>query len=133
MATITTSFVLFCWLLLAAAVAAFASSSLSDKSHTPEMKEDETTSILPQLPAVDPDDARVIPSLQFGETLRFEEMGPIIINADGTTRRINNWDQMTEKEKEATWRRISQRNEQRRKLLLQKQQEEEGEAKKEEQ
>lgn len=56
------------------------------------------------------------------ESIRFEEMGPVIINADGTTRRIDNWDQMTKQEQEVAWRRISKRNEQRRKALLEQQQ-----------
>lgn len=37
----------------------------------------------------------------------------------GTTRRIENWDQMTERERQVTWRRISKRNEERRQKLLQ--------------
>ena len=56
------------------------------------------------------------------ESIRFEEMGPVIINADGTTRRIDNWDQMSENEQKVAWRRISKRNEERRKALLEKQQ-----------
>jgi predicted Fe-S protein YdhL (DUF1289 family) len=48
-------------------------------------------------------------------------MGPVIINIDGTTRRIDNWDQMTKNEQEVAWRRIAKRNEERRKLLLEKQ------------
>eukprot|EP00584_Thalassiosira_punctigera_P010416 CAMPEP_0172528226 /NCGR_PEP_ID=MMETSP1067-20121228/2681_1 /TAXON_ID=265564 ORGANISM="Thalassiosira punctigera, Strain Tpunct2005C2" /NCGR_SAMPLE_ID=MMETSP1067 /ASSEMBLY_ACC=CAM_ASM_000444 /LENGTH=165 /DNA_ID=CAMNT_0013312105 /DNA_START=20 /DNA_END=517 /DNA_ORIENTATION=+ len=68
-----------------------------------------------------------IPSIKLGESIRFEEMGPIIINADGTTRRIDNWDQMTKKEQEVAWRRISKRNEERRSVLLgQQQQQQEG-------
>ena len=56
------------------------------------------------------------------ESIRFEEMGPVIINADGTTRRIDNWDQMTKSEQEVAWRRIAKRNEERRKALLEEQQ-----------
>ena len=61
------------------------------------------------------------------ETISFEEMGPVIINADGTTRQIANWDQMTKREQEVTWRRISKRNEERRKALLEQQKNEEKE------
>lgn len=75
------------------------------------------------LPPSDPKDSNV-PSIKLGETIRFEEWGPIILNSDGTTRRIANWDQMTEQEKEVTWRRISKRNEQRRLQLLEKMKEE---------
>ena len=74
---------------------------------------------VPQLPAGDPNDTTVR-VLKVGETMRFEEVGPVIINADGTTRRINNWDQMTEHEREVTWRRISKRNAQRRAALEEK-------------
>ena len=64
------------------------------------------------------------------DSISFEEMGPVIINADGSTRRIDNWDTMTKKEQEVAWRRISKRNEERRKALLEQQQKETG-AKKE--
>ena len=59
------------------------------------------------------------------ESIRFEEMGPVIINADGTTRRIDNWDQMTKSEQEVAWRRIAKRNEERRRALLEEMQEKE--------
>lgn len=45
----------------------------------------------------------------------------MIINADGTTRRIDNWDQMTKGEQEVAWRRIAKRNEERREALLEQQ------------
>ena len=68
-----------------------------------------------------------IPSIKLGESIKFEEMGPVIINADGSTRQIANWDKMTEAEQQVAWRRISKRNEERRKALLeQQQQEQEG-------
>jgi hypothetical protein len=62
----------------------------------------------------------VVPS-SVQESIRFEEMGPVIINADGTTRRIDNWDQMTKGEQEVAWRRIAKRNEERRMALLEQQ------------
>jgi len=49
-------------------------------------------------------------SLKVGESLDFAELGPIIINSDGTTRRIANWDDMSEKEQAKTWERIAKRN-----------------------
>jgi hypothetical protein len=64
-----------------------------------------------------------IPVFKLGETISFENLGPIILNVDGTTRRIANWDDMTEPERQTTWRRIKVRNEQRRQHLLQLQQE----------
>jgi predicted Fe-S protein YdhL (DUF1289 family) len=72
---------------------------------------------IPLLPPPGENDKN-LPVLKLGETISFEEMGPIILNVDGTTRRIANWDDMTEQERETTWRRIKKRNEQRRQHLL---------------
>lgn len=110
-------------------VTASSSGSLAFASIPPGNSETEGTSNnaeLPQLPESDPE--KDIPTIKLGETISFESMGPVIINPDGTTRRINNWDQLTSREKEVTWRRISKRNEERRKILLEQQQkaEEEG-------
>lgn len=77
---------------------------------------------LPQLPAPDPD--KEMRTIKLGESISFESMGPVIINVDGTTKSISNWDQLTEKEQEVTWRRISKRNEERRKKLLEQQERE---------
>ncbi|KAL7484027.1 hypothetical protein ACHAW6_009670 [Cyclotella cf. meneghiniana] len=72
------------------------------------------------LPACDNYDPS-IPKIRLGDTIAFEEMGPVIINPDGTTRRIDNWEQMTKQEQEVAWRRISKRNAERRAALLEKQ------------
>jgi hypothetical protein len=79
-----------------------------------------------QLPSSDPNDGNV-QTLKMGETIKLDHLGPVIINTDGTTRRIDNWDILSEREREVTWRRISKRNEERRKVLLQKQQGEQQE------
>ena len=71
------------------------------------------------LPAADPD--ANIPSLQVGESLKLESVGPVIINSDGTTRTIANWNTLSEREKEVTWRRIKKRNAERRAVLESKQ------------
>lgn len=62
-----------------------------------------------------------ITSIQLGETISFEQLGPIILNTDGTTRRIDNWNEMSKQEQETTWRRIQKRNAERRKVLLEQQ------------
>jgi hypothetical protein len=80
---------------------------------------------VPKLPPSDPNNTGV-PTIRLGETIRFEEWGPIILNTDGTTRRIDNWDQLTEHEKQVTWRRISKRNEERRMVLLAQQQQQQA-------
>jgi hypothetical protein len=69
-----------------------------------------------------------ITSIKLGETISFAELGPIILNKDGTTRRIDNWKEMTKEEQESTWRIIRKRNAERREQLLleqEKQKEEE--------
>ena len=45
-----------------------------------------------------------------GETTPLSHMGPMIINKDGTARRIANWNLLTKKEKIRTWARVSERN-----------------------
>ena len=56
-------------------------------------------------------------------------MGPIIINADGTTRQIANWENMSANEQKVAWRRISKRNEERRKALIEEQQQQQQQQK----
>ena len=56
-----------------------------------------------------------------GETISFPELGPIILNTDGTTRRIVNWDTLTKQEQEMSWRMIQKRNAERREKLLSEQ------------
>ena len=48
-----------------------------------------------------------------GESLHLDELGPIILNEDGTMRRIANWHLLTDKEREVTQRKISTRNKER--------------------
>ncbi len=99
--------------------------STSPESTSSTMKSKEDSKEVLQLPesSIDPS----IPSIKLGESIKFEDMGPVIINADGSTRQIANWDKMTEAEQQVAWRRISKRNEERRKALLeQQQQEQEG-------
>lgn len=59
--------------------------------------------------------------ISLGESLTFEELGPIIINPDGTTRRIANWANLTKSEQESSWRLISARNRRRLKALEEQQ------------
>ena len=58
--------------------------------------------------------------ITLGETVSLEELGPIIINADGTTRRITNWLDLNKVEQETSWRVISARNLKRLKALQKK-------------
>lgn len=91
------------------------------KNSENDIDEAEGPLLLPESNNDDPS----IPKIQLGETIAFEDMGPVIINADGTTRRIDNWDKMTKHEQEVAWRRISKRNAERRAALLEQQKQEE--------
>jgi hypothetical protein len=73
-----------------------------------------------QLPEASGDSS--IPSIKLGDSIKFDAMGPVIINSDGSTRQIANWDKMTEHEQQVAWRRIAKRNEERRQALLEQQQ-----------
>ena len=88
---------------------------------------EEVTPVPLLLPASD-DNNENVTSIKLGETISFAELGPIILNTDGTTRRIDNWKTLTKQEQETTWRRIQKRNAQRREqLLLQQEQRKDAE------
>jgi hypothetical protein len=110
---------------------AFASAANSSNNHpaqhppqnlAQEGRPETSKSELLQLSAGDPNDDNV-KSLKMGESLKLDNLGPIIINTDGTTRTIDNWDTLTEREREVSWRRIAKRNAERRVILEQKQKE----------
>ena len=42
---------------------------------------------VPKLPPPDPNSSKDLPTIKLGETIRFEEWGPVILNADGSMRR----------------------------------------------
>lgn len=48
-----------------------------------------------------------------GTTVKLSDLGPIVVNVDGTIARIANWAQMAEIERETTVRMIGKRNKQR--------------------
>lgn len=65
-------------------------------------------------------DGESIRQINLGESISLEELGPIIINADGTTRRITNWSTLSDSEQKSSWRVISARNLKRLKILQKK-------------
>ena len=91
----------------------------SNDNHEPEQ------STVPLLGASTNDDPS-IPRIQLGESISFDHMGPVIINSDGTTRTIENWNELSPQEQQTAWRRIAKRNEQRRAALLEQERETSG-------
>ena len=73
--------------------------------------EDATNNIIPSLSDERNDDDNIpIRQIKFGETVKLEELGPVIVQSDCTLRRIDNWHKLTEGEREAMMRRIGGRN-----------------------
>jgi len=57
-----------------------------------------------------------------GEAIRFDNLGPMVLNTDGSLSRITNWHELSEVEQQNTLRVIAKRNKQRREALTQQQQ-----------
>jgi len=51
--------------------------------------------------------------IELGKSVQLDKLGPIIVNSDGTTRRIKNWVNMTKLEQAWALKRINERNKQR--------------------
>ncbi|KAI7836715.1 hypothetical protein COHA_009491 [Chlorella ohadii] len=60
--------------------------------------------------------------IKLGEKLALDELGPLIVAADGSLRRIANWASLTEAERATALRRLGQRNRQRLATLEEQQQ-----------
>lgn len=45
--------------------------------------------------------------------MSLDHLGPVVVTEDGSLRRINNWGEMTERERAVTLRRITKRNRER--------------------
>ena len=56
------------------------------------------------------DDSGPTRQLRIGEKVAQDDLGPIIVNEDCTMRRIENWREMTERERRGTQKRIAERN-----------------------
>ncbi|KAG1043243.1 hypothetical protein G6F46_014355 [Rhizopus delemar] len=54
-----------------------------------------------------------ISSVDINDTYKLKELGPVVVNEDGTISRINNWHEMTEIEKNNVNRILLKRNRQR--------------------
>jgi hypothetical protein len=78
-----------------------SSSDSSDSGHQPQIEKE-----------IEKDGADgAVRSLKVnGESLKLTDLGPMIINPDGSARRILNWDVLTPAEQAVTWRRIKKRN-----------------------
>mmetsp|Transcript_9633 Transcript_9633/g.13744 ORF Transcript_9633/g.13744 Transcript_9633/m.13744 type:complete len:190 (+) Transcript_9633:3-572(+) len=62
------------------------------------------------LPAPEDVSSSVTLDVSTGQPVVIDRLGPVVVNVDGTLSRIANWDEMTERERALTQRRISKRN-----------------------
>ena len=72
--------------------------------------EEEAVPVLEPSGADGADDSGPTRQLRFGEKVALDDLGPIIVNEDCTMRRIENWREMTERERRGTQKRIAERN-----------------------
>ena len=72
-----------------------------------------TTHTMPVLEPSRPEETGRVRQLRFGEKLKLDDLGPVIVNDDCTLRRIENWDSLSVHERSATMRRIGGRNQDR--------------------
>jgi len=59
-----------------------------------------------------------------GQTIKLDSLGPIVVNADGSLRRISNWDTMAQIERDNVMRILPKRNQERLARLKEKQDQE---------
>jgi len=67
----------------------------------------------PREAATEDRDEQPVRRIKFGEKVRVDNFGPVIINADCTTSYIENWETLSTRERAATYRRIGARNRER--------------------
>jgi hypothetical protein len=93
-------------ILLVMLVCMTNSKAIGEETETEVLMTNEEDTLL-QLPMPDEASSRTV---EFGETLTLDELGPIIINKDGSLRRITNWSELSPEERKHTKRRVSLRN-----------------------
>ena len=63
-------------------------------------------------------DNNQIEEINLNDKYKFDKLGPIVLNKDGTMSRISNWHEMTKLEQEKTHKMLIKRNKKRRDALL---------------
>lgn len=82
--------------------------------------DDPTTGTMTDIPIIEPGNEGVVDEtsdggervrqIKFGETVKLDDIGPIIVNEDCSMRRIANWGTLTERERKGVQKRIAARN-----------------------
>lgn len=101
------------------------STSIEATNNHIEVKTEEVgESGVPLLPPPKSEDETEIRTLSLGGSIKMDELGPMIVNTDGTLRRIANWATLTKFEQTNTLRIIAARNKKRLEAIKLQQQEE---------
>lgn len=87
--------------------------TINSQQHEEMNDENKNSQQQEEILALPPPSEETIPSLQLGESIALDDLGPIIINTDGTTQRISNWKELSESERKNTLRLIALRNKKR--------------------
>ncbi|KIW06334.1 uncharacterized protein PV09_02797 [Verruconis gallopava] len=93
-----------------------ASSAMSEPSNQQTSQEPTqagTDTPVLALPAVEDAQATKLDASSGYGTARFDALGPVVVNVDGTLSRITNWDKMADIERKNTLRILAKRNKER--------------------
>lgn len=80
-----------------------------------------TTTTSTEIPILEPGNERAddteagerVRQIKFGDKVKLDDIGPIIVNDDCSMRRIANWETLTQREKNGAQRRVAARNKRR--------------------
>ncbi|CAG8775853.1 4856_t:CDS:2, partial [Acaulospora colombiana] len=64
---------------------------------------------LPATETINPD-SEAATSVELNSAVKLDELGPMVVNSDGTVSRIANWQEMSDIEKERTYKVLLKRN-----------------------
>ena len=103
------------------AIVVASSARVGRASESPDAFDGERDGAVDALPTRGDDDDDVVTRIKFGEKVAVDDLiGPVVINHDCTTKYIENWREMTERERDATRRRLGARNRERHAACKQK-------------
>ncbi|PVF96376.1 hypothetical protein CPB86DRAFT_787004 [Serendipita vermifera] len=73
------------------------------------MSENPQRLALPAAETINPD-SETATSVELNSAVKLDELGPMVVNSDGTVSRISNWQEMSDIEKERTYKVLLKRN-----------------------
>mmetsp|Transcript_49385 Transcript_49385/g.114152 ORF Transcript_49385/g.114152 Transcript_49385/m.114152 type:complete len:209 (-) Transcript_49385:129-755(-) len=92
-----------------AAAAAPTAMELAEAAGLPVPSSEPPAAVL-ALPAPEDINSLITLDVNSGQAVTLDQLGPVVVNTDGSLARITNWHQMSEQEQAVTKRRIAKRN-----------------------